>query len=228
MERSMKGKICFVAGLGVGYVLGTRAGRERYESIKKSALKLWNNPRVQKQVDTAEAFVKDKAPDVAEFALDEHRRKGRPPGRAPRSPDRLSPMATSPNTPKRSLLSLITDIPALIQELFHREVELLKAEVIAKLKALGVGAGLIAGAAVVLLFLIGTLLTAGILALGEVMPGWLAALLVAAFLLIVAVVLAFIGYRILKRGVPPVPTESIDSLQRDYRAIKGIGKRASS
>jgi membrane protein implicated in regulation of membrane protease activity len=137
-------------------------------------------------------------------------------------------MATSPNTPKRSLLSLITDIPALIQELFHREVELLKAEVIAKLKALGVGAGLIAGAAVVLLFLIGTLLTAGILALGEVMPGWLAALLVAAFLLIVAVVLAFIGYRILKRGVPPVPTESIDSLQRDYRAIKGIGKRASS
>ena len=66
----MKGKICFVAGLGVGYVLGTRAGRERYESIKKLALKLWNNPRVQKQVDTAEAFVKDKAPDVAEFALD--------------------------------------------------------------------------------------------------------------------------------------------------------------
>jgi len=68
-------------------------------------------------------------------------------------------MATSPNTPKRSLLSLITDIPALIQELFRREVELLKTEVIAKLKALGIGAGLIAGAVVVLLFLIGTLLT---------------------------------------------------------------------
>jgi transcriptional accessory protein Tex/SPT6 len=66
----MKGKIIFLAGLGVGYVLGTRAGRERYESIKKSASKLWNDPRVQKQVDTAEAFVKDKAPDVAEFALD--------------------------------------------------------------------------------------------------------------------------------------------------------------
>jgi transcriptional accessory protein Tex/SPT6 len=66
----MKGKILFVAGLGVGYVLGARAGRERYESIKKSASKLWNDPRVQKQVDTAEAFVKDKAPDVAEFALD--------------------------------------------------------------------------------------------------------------------------------------------------------------
>lgn len=66
----MKGKILFVAGLGVGYVLGSRAGRERYESIKASALKLWNDPRVQKQVDTAEAYVKDKAPEVAEYALD--------------------------------------------------------------------------------------------------------------------------------------------------------------
>jgi hypothetical protein len=70
MERSMKGKILFVAGLGVGYVLGTRAGREQYEKIKASASKLWNDPRVQKQVDTAEAYVKDKAPEVAEYALD--------------------------------------------------------------------------------------------------------------------------------------------------------------
>lgn len=66
----MKGKILFVAGVGLGYVLGARAGRERYESIKKSASKVWNNPQIQKQVDTAEAFVKDKAPEVAEFALD--------------------------------------------------------------------------------------------------------------------------------------------------------------
>ncbi len=137
-------------------------------------------------------------------------------------------MAALPRAPKRSLISLVTDIPALIQELFHREVELLKAEVIAKLKALGIGAGLIAGAAVILLFMIGTLLTAAIFGLSQVMPGWLAALLVSAFLLIVAAILAFIGYRILKRGVPPVPSESIDSLQRDYRAIRGIGKRGTT
>ena len=133
----------------------------------------------------------------------------------------------APTVPKRSLLSLVTDIPALIQELFHREVELLKAEVVAKLKALGIGAGLIAIAAVILLFMIGTLLTAAILGLSAVMPGWLAALLVSAFLLIVAAILALVGYRVLKRGVPPVPTESIDSLQRDYRAIRGIGKRGT-
>ena len=133
-----------------------------------------------------------------------------------------------PSRPKRSLLALVTDIPVLIQELFHREVELLKAELIGKLKALGVGAGLLAGALVVLLFMIGVLLTSAVLALSLVLPGWLAALIVAAFLLIVAGILALIGYRILKRGIPPVPTESIDSLQKDYRAIRGIGKRGTS
>jgi hypothetical protein len=70
MERSMKGKILFVAGLGLGYVLGTRAGREKYEQLKSTAMKLWNDPRVQRQVDAAESFVKDKAPDVAEFVSD--------------------------------------------------------------------------------------------------------------------------------------------------------------
>jgi Protein of unknown function (DUF1469). len=133
-----------------------------------------------------------------------------------------------PPRPKRSLLSLVTDIPTLIQELFHREVELLKAELIAKLKALGVGAGLLAGAVVVLLFMVGVLLTSAVLALSLVLPGWLAALIVAAFLLIVAGILALIGYRVLKRGIPPLPTESIDSLQKDYRAIRGIGKRGTS
>jgi hypothetical protein len=66
----MKGKILLVVGLSVGYVLGARAGRERYEDIKNAAGKIWNDPRVQKQVNNAEEFVKDKAPDVAEFLSD--------------------------------------------------------------------------------------------------------------------------------------------------------------
>ena len=66
----MKGKILLLVGLGVGYVLGTRAGRERYEQIKDAANKLWNDPRVKQRVDQAEDFVKDKAPDVAEFLAD--------------------------------------------------------------------------------------------------------------------------------------------------------------
>ena len=66
----MKGKILFVAGLGLGYVLGTRAGREKYDQLKTTALKVSNYPRLQKQVDAAQDFVKDKAPEVAEFVTD--------------------------------------------------------------------------------------------------------------------------------------------------------------
>lgn len=136
---------------------------------------------------------------------------------------------TTPVAPrKRSLIELVTSIPTLVADLVQREIDLLKAEMIAKLKALGIGAGLIAGALVILLGMLGVLLTAAILALSLIMPGWLAALLVAAVLLIIAVILGLIGYRILKRGIPPLPTESIDSLKRDYRAIRGIGKRSTT
>jgi hypothetical protein len=47
------GKGTFILGLGVGYVLGTRAGRDRYEQIKERATGVWNNPKVRRQVDTA-------------------------------------------------------------------------------------------------------------------------------------------------------------------------------
>ncbi len=48
------GKISFLAGVGVGYVLGAAAGRQRYEQIKTAAAKTWNNPKVQQGVDAAQ------------------------------------------------------------------------------------------------------------------------------------------------------------------------------
>ena len=63
----MRGKVLFALGLGVGYIFGTRAGRARYNQIKSAALKVWNDPRVQEQVSVATEFVKDKAPEVADF-----------------------------------------------------------------------------------------------------------------------------------------------------------------
>ncbi len=66
----MRGKVLLVAGLAVGYVLGTRAGRERYDQMKAQVQRLWNDPRVQKQVKQAEQFAKDKAPEVVDFVTD--------------------------------------------------------------------------------------------------------------------------------------------------------------
>jgi len=127
---------------------------------------------------------------------------------------------------KRSLFKLIGDVPTLVRELVMGEINLLKAELIAKLKLLGVGVGLLLGAVLILLFFIGVLLTAAILALSLVLPGWLAALIVAFVLLVAVAILAFIGVREVKKAMPPIPEDTITSLKRDINAIKGVGKRA--
>ena len=57
----MRGKIGLVIGLAAGYVLGTRAGRERYEQIKHQALKVWNLDPVQQQVAKAKDYAKSAA-----------------------------------------------------------------------------------------------------------------------------------------------------------------------
>lgn len=137
-----------------------------------------------------------------------------------------SPQHPRPRTP--SLVQLLTELPNRVTELVHAEIELLKTEVIGKAKALGIGAGLLLGAVVILGFMVGVLLTAAILALSLVMPGWLAALLVAAFLLVLALVVALIGWRVLKKGLPPVPEQSIRSLRSDLRTIRGLGRRGAA
>jgi hypothetical protein len=43
----MRYRMMFCAGLAVGYVLGSRAGRERYEQIKRTAQRVTDNPSVQ-------------------------------------------------------------------------------------------------------------------------------------------------------------------------------------
>ncbi|MEU2286081.1 YtxH domain-containing protein [Streptomyces sp. NPDC013178] len=49
----MRYRLTFVVGLALGYVLGTRAGRERYEQLKKSARQVAQNPAVRNTAETA-------------------------------------------------------------------------------------------------------------------------------------------------------------------------------
>lgn len=62
----MRVKAAFLLGGAVGYVLGTRAGREQFEKIRSSAQTVWHDPRVQGTVSEASTFVKEKAPDLKE------------------------------------------------------------------------------------------------------------------------------------------------------------------
>src|SRR3954464_746811 len=97
----MRGKILFVTGPAVGYVVGTRAGREKYEELRSAALKVWNDPRVQKQVDAAQDFVKDKAPDVAEFVSDNAKKVvAQVSGKKPATTTRKPASTTKPSTAK--------------------------------------------------------------------------------------------------------------------------------
>ena len=54
----MRGKLMFITGLAAGFVLGSRAGREKYEEISANAKKLWEQPTVQEAAGVAQAQAK--------------------------------------------------------------------------------------------------------------------------------------------------------------------------
>ncbi len=64
------GKLVFLAGLGIGFVLGARQGRGAYEKLKAQAAGAWNNPTVQKGVAQAQGVIRDKVPVVGEKVSD--------------------------------------------------------------------------------------------------------------------------------------------------------------
>jgi hypothetical protein len=51
----MRGKLWFIGGLAAGFVLGARAGREKYEEIVQQARKVMDHPTVQEAKGTAQA-----------------------------------------------------------------------------------------------------------------------------------------------------------------------------
>ncbi|GAA4192787.1 hypothetical protein GCM10022219_13610 [Microbacterium oryzae] len=64
----MRGKLGLVIGLGAGYVLGTRAGRARYEQIKDRAQEVWELPVVQAQAAKVSKLAKSSALAVPRVA----------------------------------------------------------------------------------------------------------------------------------------------------------------
>lgn len=127
-----------------------------------------------------------------------------------------------PAAERRGLFALIADVPKLIGDLVRAEIASLKAELAAKAKAAGVGAGLLAGAGVVAFFAAMVLIAAAVLALALVLPAWASALIIGVVLLIIAGIIAMIGVKQLKQGMPPTPTGTIESVQEDVRAVRGM------
>lgn len=51
----MRNKLFFLAGLGVGYVLGSKAGRQRYEQIAQASRRVAEHPKVQETAGLIQA-----------------------------------------------------------------------------------------------------------------------------------------------------------------------------
>jgi hypothetical protein len=62
------GKLAIVVGVAAGYVLGARAGRERYEQIKQLTGRAWNHPAVVEQRHKTTTQIKQRGPEVAAAA----------------------------------------------------------------------------------------------------------------------------------------------------------------
>lgn len=64
----MKRMITLGIGAALGYLLGSREGRQNLDKFAKNAQSFWSDPKTQDQVQRATSTVKDKAPGVAEKA----------------------------------------------------------------------------------------------------------------------------------------------------------------
>jgi len=120
----------------------------------------------------------------------------------------------------RSVGELVTDLTDEVKRLVRDEMRLAAFELRRKGKKMGAGAGLFGAAGLFALFGGGALVAAAVLALALVVPGWLAALLVAVALFLVAGIAALVGKKEVTQAVPPVPEEAITGVREDVDTVK--------
>jgi sRNA-binding protein len=65
MKKSL---FAILVGLAVGYVLGARAGRERYDLIVEKVSGVWEDPRVAKARGEAARYAREQAPVIRDKA----------------------------------------------------------------------------------------------------------------------------------------------------------------
>ena len=124
----------------------------------------------------------------------------------------------------QSIAELTRQLSDQASRLAQQEVELAKAELSAKGKKLGIGAGAFGGAALVGVLALGALVATAILLLATAMTAWLAALIVTVVLAAIAGVMALMGKAKVEEATPPVPRQTIDTVKEDVREAKTRAK----
>jgi putative superfamily III holin-X len=134
--------------------------------------------------------------------------------------------ATRPNEARRdeSMGQLVKDLSQDISTLVRQELQLAKAEMTQKGKEAGVGAGLLGGAGVFGLAVVGGSMATIILILDTIMPNWLAALVTTLVYATVGAFLALRGRDRLKEAGSPVPERAKESVKEDIEWAKTHAK----
>ena len=103
------------------------------------------------------------------------------------------------------------------------EMELAGLELKGKVASLGLGAGLLVGAAFFGLFAVGFGLATIAAALALVLDTWLALLIVCGSLLLLVAILALVGLSRVRKGSPPVPELAIQEAKLTSTALRSNG-----
>lgn len=103
------------------------------------------------------------------------------------------------------------------------ELRLALTEVRRKALRLGMGAALLAGAALFGLLALTIAVAAGIAAIALALPVWLALLTVGGFLFLLSGLLGVVGLGLVKRGTPPVPEAAIEEARLTTEALRHGG-----
>jgi len=102
----------------------------------------------------------------------------------------------------------------------RQELQLAQAEMTAKGKQAGLGAGMFGGAGITALLALGTLTACVIAALAKGMDVWLAALIVTVVYAAVAGALALTGKKRVTEATPPVPEQTVETVKEDVQWAK--------
>jgi Flp pilus assembly protein TadB len=95
-----------------------------------------------------------------------------------------------------------------------------------KAKQAGSGVGMMGGGGLIALYGVACLIACVIIAISHSLQAWLSALIVGAFLLLVAAVLAAMGRQRMRKGTPPMPTEAVESVKTDVATVKERVRRS--
>lgn len=114
---------------------------------------------------------------------------------------------------------LMTRLSEQTSRLVRDEMRLAQAELSAKAKQGGIGAGFLGAGGILAWFGFGALIATAILALTLVLPAWAAALIVTAILFIAAAIAALLGKKKVEQ-LSLAPERTITNVNRDVAEVK--------